>query len=240
MDTDLQLDFDGEPQDLDWGEQLFEASEELADNPEPRCPVVLLLDRSSSMAGAPLDALHAGLRTFADGLRAGPLARQRVEVAVVAFGGAVEVVQDFVTAERFALPLLVPQGQTPLGAGLLKALDLIEARKARYRAHGVSYGRPWLVVITDGMPQGEPWGVVRQAVRRVREAEAARAVAVLAVGLAGSNLRFLARLTQRPPLALPELRFEELFTWLSASAAGEALSPADGQFALPPPDWAAP
>lgn len=238
MDTELRLDFDGEGEDLDWGEQLFEASEEFADNPEPRCPVALLLDRSSSMAGAPLDALHAGLRAFADGLREGPLARQRVEVAVVAFGGAVEVVQDFVTADRFALPLLVAQGLTPLGTGLLKALDLIEARKARYRAHGISYGRPWLVVLTDGMPQGEPWGVVRQAVRRVREAEAARAVAVLAVGVAGANLRFLARITQRPPLALPELRFEELFTWLSASAGQAALSPADGQLALPPPDWA--
>ena len=31
----------------DWGEDLFDNSLEFADNPDPRCPCVLLLDTSS-------------------------------------------------------------------------------------------------------------------------------------------------------------------------------------------------
>lgn len=228
-----ELTFD-EP---DWGEDLFEAYQEFADNPEPRCPCALVLDTSSSMAGAPLAALHAGLRTFRDDLVADPLARRRLEVAVVTFGGGVEVVQKFVPVDRFQPPVLRPQGLTPLGTGLLQALDLVEDRKADYRTAGVPYARPWVVLLTDGMPQGEPWETTREAVRRLRADEAARKVALLAVGVEGANLQFLARLTPRPPVYLQGLRFGDLFQWLSASAASLARAPADEQLELPPPEW---
>src|SRR5512139_1796636 len=62
---------------------------EFADNPEPRCPVVLLLDTSGSMKGEPIQELNEGLRAFSDALKSDRLASLRVEVAVVAFGGKV-------------------------------------------------------------------------------------------------------------------------------------------------------
>ncbi|WP_233220857.1 vWA domain-containing protein [Chlorogloea sp. CCALA 695] len=37
---------------------------DFVENPEPRCPVILLCDTSGSMAGAPIDALNEGLATF--------------------------------------------------------------------------------------------------------------------------------------------------------------------------------
>lgn len=58
-------------------------SVEFADNPEPRCPCVLLLDTSGSMQGAPIDALNPGLKAFRDDLNKDPLASRRVDVAVV-------------------------------------------------------------------------------------------------------------------------------------------------------------
>jgi uncharacterized protein YegL len=224
----------------DWGEDLFENSLEFADNPEPRCPCVLLLDTSRSMAGAPLAALEHGLRIFRDELLRVPLACKRVEVAVVAFGASVEVLQDFVTADRFEPPRLRADGETPLGTGILLALDILEERKARCRANGVPYSRPWLFLITDGMPQGEPPETTREAVRRVREAEESRKAAFHAVGVEGANMKLLARISVRPPLKLPDLRFAELFAWLSASTARTAAAPADEQVALPPLDWETP
>ena len=59
----------------DWGEDLFDNSAEFADNPEPRCPCVLLLDTSQSMSGEPIAALLSGLQVFRDELLAVPLAR---------------------------------------------------------------------------------------------------------------------------------------------------------------------
>ncbi len=62
---------------------------EFAENPEPRCPVVLVLDTSGSMQGRAIAELNEGLRAFAAALKADRLASLRVEVAVIAFGGKV-------------------------------------------------------------------------------------------------------------------------------------------------------
>jgi len=69
------------------------------DNPEPRCPCVLLLDTSSSMSGPSIDQLNAGLHQFQKELANDALASQRVEIAVITFG-PVQVVQDFITADH--------------------------------------------------------------------------------------------------------------------------------------------
>lgn len=62
----------------------LEDAVEFAENPEPRCPCVLLLDTSGSMQGAAIDALNQGLRTFQEELTKDALASKQVEVAVVA------------------------------------------------------------------------------------------------------------------------------------------------------------
>ena len=62
---------------------------EFADNPEPRCPVALVLDTSGSMQGTPIQELNEGLRAFSDALKADRLASLRVEAAVITFGGKV-------------------------------------------------------------------------------------------------------------------------------------------------------
>ncbi|MGH7172686.1 MAG: vWA domain-containing protein [Gemmataceae bacterium] len=208
----------------DWGEDLFDNSAEFADNPEPRCPCVLLLDTSQSMAGEPIAALMRGLEVFRDELLAVPLARQRVEVAVISFGAEARVVQDFVTVDRFQPPVLQAEGETLLCTAIVRALDLAEQRKKRYRVNGVTYSRPWLFLITDGMPQGDTLEMTRQAVQRLRTAEAECKAAFFAVGVEGANMKLLARISVRPPLKLEGLRFRELFAWLSASTARAAMT----------------
>ena len=64
---------------------------EFADNPEPRCPVILVLDTSGSMQGSAIKELNEGLRAFAVALKSDRLASLRVEVAVIAFGGKVRM-----------------------------------------------------------------------------------------------------------------------------------------------------
>ena len=58
------------------------ASVEFAENPEPRCACILLLDTSGSMNGPPIQQFNLGLRSFKDELLSDSLAAKRVEIAV--------------------------------------------------------------------------------------------------------------------------------------------------------------
>lgn len=210
---------------------------EFAENPEPRCPCVLLLDTSGSMQGTALDALNQGLMSFKDELVNNSLAARRVEVAIVTFDSNVNVVQDFVTADQFSPPVLTAQGLTTMGAGIHKALDLIQARKAQYRTNGIAYYRPWVFMITDGEPQGEFEDVIEQASRRLQTDEAGKRVAFFSVGVENANMTRLSQIGVRTPLKLNGLNFVEMFVWLSASMSAVSHSKVDEQVALPPIGW---
>ena len=134
-----------------------------AENPEPRCACLLVLDVSGSMAGERIKALNEGLQVFQESLQKDELASKRVEVGIVTFGGTPEIIQDFVTADQFQAPRLQARGGTPMGAAVQQALDMLEARKRVYNDNGIAYYRPWLFLITDGAPTDE-WHNVPHAV----------------------------------------------------------------------------
>lgn len=210
---------------------------DFAENPEPRCPCVLLLDTSGSMQGAPIEALNQGLLSFKDELTKNPLASRRVEVSIVTFDSNINVVQEFVTADQFTPPILTAQGLTTMGAGIHKSLDLIQERKAQYRSNGVAYYRPWIFMITDGEPQGEPDEAVDQASKRLQGDETSKRVAFFSVGVENANMTRLSQLAVRTPLKLNGLNFVEMFVWLSASMSAVSHSKVDEQVALPPIGW---
>lgn len=210
---------------------------EFAENPEPRCPCVLLLDTSGSMAGQPIQALNDGLQAFRQDLSRDALAARRVEVAVVSFYDRLDVIQDFVTVDRFVPRSLRSGGLTFTGAAVHKALDMLDARKAKYREHGVVYYRPWIFLITDGEPQGEDPAVTASAARRLKEEEDGNRVVLYGVGVKGADMQRLAEMTVRPPVRLDGLRFSDMFLWLSASMQAITHSRVTDQVALPPPGW---
>lgn len=218
--------------------KLYETVE-FAENPEPRCPCVLLLDTSGSMQGAPINALNEGLRSFKDDLINDSLASRRVEVSVITFDYNVKIVQGFVTADQFQLPMLTAQGPTHTGAAIHKALDIIQSRKAQYRANGIAYYRPWIFMITDGEAQGEAENMLEKAAQRIKEEEANKRVAFFTVGVENANMTRLSQISVRTPIKLKGLNFTELFLWLSASMSAVSHSRFDEQVALPPIGWGA-
>ena len=101
-------------------QQPFDGAE-FIDNPEPRCPCLLLLDVSGSMRGKPIQELNLGLKQFRDELFADALSAKRVEVAVVTFG-PVTVLNDFTGVHNWVVPELENQGDTPMGRAIEEGL----------------------------------------------------------------------------------------------------------------------
>lgn len=188
-------------------------------NPEPRVPCVLLLDVSGSMSGDKIQELNAGLDTIRTELLKDEQAARRVELAVITFGGKVEVAQDFALPSEFKPPVLVADGDTPMGAAILRAYELVEKRKARYEASDLDSYEPWVFMVTDGDPT-DPAEVLESAVQRIRQADAqdrGRRIAFFAVGVEGANMQRLSRISKRPPLKLRGLSFARMFRWVSQS-----------------------
>ncbi len=187
-----------------------------AQNAEPRCACVLLLDTSWSMNGVPIDALNQGLQTFQQDLQEDSLARKRVEVAIITFGnGGVRQTQDFVTAEAFYAPQLTPGGTTPMGEAINLGLDMIRDIKTTFKNNAIAYYRPWMFMITDGEPD-PGW---QSAVQRLHNEAANKGVAFFAVGVENANMQILSQIATPtlPPVMLKGLNFKEMFRWLSDS-----------------------
>jgi uncharacterized protein YegL len=213
-------------------------SARFADNPEPRCPCILLLDTSGSMSGEPIRQLNEGIQAFREELLQDELAARRVEVAVVTFG-PVQTVSPFTTPDLFFPPQLMTSGDTPMGAAVVHALKMIEDQKALYRANGIAYFRPWIFLITDGAPTD----AYKTAAAVAREGESAKKFNFFAVGVRGADFEKLKEFSgQRPPVALDGLKFREMFRWLSSSLKAVSHSQShtganpDERLALPPPD----
>lgn len=224
---------------------------EFEQNPEPRCPVTLLLDTSGSMVGKPIAELNAGLKEFEQALKNDPLAALRVEIAVITFGGDVKALdvsgggkktigfdanQAFVTADRFQAPTLDAHGETPMGEAVQRAMTLIQERKDIYRQASLDYFRPWVFLITDGRPTDNGWEAVAD---QARAEEARKGLSVYAVAVEGADTKTLTKFSDvRPPVKLKGLAFRELFMWLSKSLSTVANSQPGQQAPLPPVGWA--
>ncbi len=203
---------------------------EFADNPEQRCPCVLVLDTSSSMRGEPMRQLNEGLRSFIDYVRLDSLAAKRVELAIVTFGPT-QLIQPFATIDQIGFRELTARGATPMGEAVTLAIETLAERKAVYRANGVGYYRPWIFLITDGASTDS----LSSAAAAVRQGEAAKSFSFYAVGVEGANFQQLRGLSVKDPLKLKGLSFAELFRWLSASLSAVSQSQPGDQVLLSNP-----
>jgi uncharacterized protein YegL len=188
-----------------YDEQQPFAAAEFAENPEPRCPCVLLLDTSGSMQGDSIDELNRGLQAFRSELLNDSLSMKRVEVAVITFGGQVSVRQDFTTADSFRPAPLEAAGDTPLGAAIEQALSLLKERKQILRSNGIKLFRPWIFLLTDGAPT-DRWEHLPQI---IRAGEENKSYSFFALGVKAADFNVLRKIAVREPLKLGGVRFKE-------------------------------
>lgn len=205
------------------------------DNPQPRCPVALVLDTSYSMSGEPIEELSRGVNRFFEEIISDDFSRFSVETQIVTFGGRAKKHGDFISCAsgtRPNVPTFLADGATPLGSALDIAMESLEAQKAFYKKSGIPYYQPWLIVMTDGEPT-DSW---RSASAKACQLANDGRLAFFGIGIGDyANMKVLADIlpANRPPKKLDVLKFEEFFVWLSASMAGVSRSSVGDQVALP-------
>lgn len=192
--------------------------EDLVDNPNPRVPVCLCLNTSDSMISW-MDELNSGLRSFYKIINKDGVAKYFTEIAIVTFGGEAKNITDFATLNlQPNAPTLIADGETPMGEAVNLALDMLEARKKDYQSKGVDYYQPWLVLMSDGAPNGDNYELER-AIGRTCGAINDKKLTIFPIGIGDrADMAVLKRFSpKREPLRLKGLCFREFFAWLSKS-----------------------
>lgn len=219
--------------------------EDLETNPTPRLAICLCLDVSGSMllvesgnvvrtgktitidgitgilvngGKTRLDELQEGIDSFYDEIGKDEIAQFSAEICVVTFGDTATCLLDFANIYSQEVPDLRAAGRTSMGEGVNMALDLLERRKQEFKNAGVDYYQPWLVLMTDGEPNGDS-AELKRAMARTSQMIADKKLTLFPMGIGkDANLSILAQFTpKRNSIRLKEAKFKDFFEWLSSS-----------------------
>ena len=208
---------------------------ELVNNQQQRQPCVLVLDASYSMQGTRIEQLNAGLKTFEQNIKDDDIAAERVQTMIIRCGGDVEVVSDWTDAENFDPPHLIAEGGTPLGEAVKRARDEIEKRKTDYRNAGVVYLRPWIFIISDGMPTDDNW---ENEADELKRDENNNKYTTFTVAVDDGDVDILSKFSNRSVVHMKGIDFSKMFVWLSKSMKMASRKVDDSETTnLPPVDW---
>lgn len=147
-------------------------------NASRRLPIVFCLDVSPSMGwkthgnSSSIDLLNAAVSNFLEELKADPKASACAEVAFVTFSSNIKMDTSFESVNALKTPKLraVWRGGTNLSEAVLRSVEKIENRRKELEDKGTPYFAPFLVIITDGDPDGaDDFARQTQAVAAVKK-----------------------------------------------------------------------
>lgn len=193
-------------------------------NPTPRVAIGLCLDTSWSMYGRRMDELNRGVHQLLHEIDQDDLTRSSAEISIVTFDSTVQCITDFNTVDQLQPPTLQANGNTYMGEGLVEMLEQLEKRKNQYKAAGVDYYQPILVLMSDGKPNGDKQ-VLETVTRHIQQLRDQRKLSVIAVGIdQDADMEILRRIGGNKTFHLQGLQFREFFAWLSQSVSSVSAS----------------
>lgn len=194
-------------------------------NPAVRCPVVLLLDISKSMAGQPIEELEDALCQFISEVKNDVAASASVELCIITLDENATVQLPFTVAMDL-VPCklgLKAAGGTFTGKALERAAEVIKARRTEYAQNGIFSYAPWVVLMSDGKP-GDNWEPAARNLLDMTDKLRMQYIG-LAIGDKANEKIMQKMLPPQPgPLKLSHVRFKDFFRWLSDSLSAVSCS----------------
>jgi uncharacterized protein YegL len=221
---------------LDASDMVFDAD---VDNHAQRVPVVMVMDNSYSMSGAPIAELNAALVQMQSHLREDVELSAKAEICLITFGHdgvtawrgkqpAPRGSNPFVHASQFEVPHLQAGGVTPMVEALELAIKLVAEEKRELRRRNLSYYRPVVWCVSDGVPtdnQGRPSEDWRRLPAIIAAEERAKRFVFFSVSVGGISPEGDEVLTALAPsshLRLQGFEFAIVLQLVSASAESAA------------------
>lgn len=191
--------------------------------PTRRLPVIILLDSSASMAGAPIQAVNEGLLHLFNQLLDTPSAVETVWMSIIVFGTEAKVLSPL-TPITEAKPIdLQAEGTTSLGAALEILEQTLDSEIKVGSATEKGDWRPLVFLLTDGEPTDD-WEPV---VARLRSRTERKIGTLIALGCGEeANATTLRQITDNV-LMMENVTGDHLrsfFKWVSQSVSGASVS----------------
>ncbi|MGN0546059.1 MAG: VWA domain-containing protein [Acutalibacteraceae bacterium] len=190
-----------------------------------RLPICFCLDVSGSMCGERMVKLNQALQVFVNAAKDNPETASSADVAVVTFGGYPEILKPMSQLSTSTIPVIEARERslTPMGEAIKIALKILEIRKNGYRDRGLKYFQPWLVLITDGKPEGKnAEEEMESALEKLNELERNHKIVVFNIGIDNEvDTDMLRRVSVlRPkPISIESDDLSTLFQFLGSSSA---------------------
>lgn len=196
----------------------------------------LVVDRSGSMDGPPIRELNQGIKSFLNDIENDGTLSSNLEVAIVEFDDRVNVLHSPALAEDIQFTDIVTGGTTAMVDAIRKAITVVEDRKAYYKATSQPYKLPWIILITDGVPDGGQ--DINGLASEIEQLTKAQKFMLMTIGVKGADMAVLntlagykkigSQFVKVSPVMLSGTKFNEFFEWLSASMSA-VVNNADGQ-----------
>ena len=193
-------------------------------NSEMKCLCVLVMDVSGSMKLC-INSLNAALDKFIRDLRKGingfnECSKECVELSIVQFDKDVKVLLSPSLVEQIhTIPLLTVRGLTTnTFEALDTAFNIVETRKNQYKELGISYYRPWIILLTDGNPNPLNKDVLNRYSNKISKDIASQKYMLTAIGI-GEDIDkdILSMLSDGNYSIIKRSGFSRFFQFLSAS-----------------------
>lgn len=203
---------------------------DFAKSTKKRLPICFCLDVSGSMVAPTesgktrIEELNEAFSNFITAMKANSEVASSADISIVTFGGKASILQNFAPLSTIDAPEIAVNmhSLTPMGEAIQVGLKLLEIRKNGYRSKGIKYYQPWLVVLTDGEPEGKNAAEnMETAIEQTVALESQNKLVVFNIGIGmNANLNILKRLSEKRerPISVDEANLEELFTFLGSSS----------------------
>ncbi len=210
---------------------------ELIENTSTRVPVCVCIDTSGSMSNkddtgkSRIDRVKDGVDALFDAIRRDEMAKYSAEICIVGFNTEPYVVRTFSTLQDDEKGKKLPifsSGSGHIGIGVSQGLELLQARKQKYKETGTDYYQPWLIIMSDGHSTAETKAIANQnlakAQKDVLEQEANKKLVVVPVYIGDKlaedqkALRDLGGFSKKNGVQeISSTRFADFFVWLGKS-----------------------